>query len=122
MGLIVLTIAGIPIVLRMLSARTDAQPRPTNDTATPRNPYHCVSIRYRENACQAAKKLTGKRFLSKDAPALPLFGCDAATCFCRYAHYSDRRTGEDRRAPLKGEHNTGSERRAGRDRRQRTVS
>jgi hypothetical protein len=38
------------------------------------------------------------RKLSAEAPALPLPDCDVATCTCRHAHYSDRRSGIDRRA------------------------
>ncbi len=62
--------------------------------------YHCVSVRHRANACQAVKRLAGKRFLSKEAPRLPLSNCDVAKCRCRYVHFADRRA-EDRRNPYK---------------------
>jgi hypothetical protein len=39
------------------------------------------------------------RFLSGEAPPLPLPGCTAPRCLCRYAHYEDRRA-RDRRVPL----------------------
>ena len=80
-------------------------------TRTPReadasgNRYHAVSIHgpdVPENAaCYAARTLKGKRFLSSEAPALPLAGCDNAECNCRYVHHHDRRNGVDRRHPMR---------------------
>jgi hypothetical protein len=61
--------------------------------------YHCVEIRYRSGACDAVRRLQGLRFLSDEAPPLPVKGCDAPSCSCRYAHYEDRRQ-EDRRNPF----------------------
>ena len=62
--------------------------------------YHAVSLRYSMNACDAAKALTGHRFLSREAPQLPLPGCDSLSCRCKYLHHADRRSGEDRRTPF----------------------
>ena len=54
--------------------------------------YHAVSVYYaRGHACPAIKKLAGKRFLSKEAPLLPLKACTTVECRCRYQHYEDRR-------------------------------
>lgn len=54
--------------------------------------FHAVSIRYASNACGAAKKLRELRFLSDDAPDLPLADCTKGSmCKCRYRHYEDRR-------------------------------
>lgn len=64
------------------------------------SPYHAVSLQYSSNACDAAKAMTGRRFLSSAAPRLPLPECDALECRCRFAHHSDRRTGRDRRTPF----------------------
>ena len=47
-------------------------------------PYRCVSIRYGTKACQAVKRLEGKRFLSAEAPSLPLLDCEVEHCRCRY--------------------------------------
>ncbi len=79
-------------------------------TRTPReadasgNRYHAVSIHSPDApdnaACYAARTISGKRFLSSEAPALPLAGCDNAECNCRYFHHSDRRSSVDRRRPL----------------------
>lgn len=56
-----------------------------------RNRWHAVSIVPRGQACEAALTCRGKRFLSTEAPRLPLEGCNAAQCECRYRHYADRR-------------------------------
>ena len=56
------------------------------------NPWHAVSIVLQAGACAAARAIAGRRFLSSEhPPQLPLEGCTAATCTCRYAHHSDRR-------------------------------
>lgn len=60
------------------------------------NPYHAVSIRSAMNDCGVARELGGRRFLASEAPKLPLEGCTAATCTCRYAHHDDRRAGPRR--------------------------
>ena len=60
--------------------------------------YQSVSIHAYGGACDAAKALSGERFLSGDAPLIPLEGCDAEKCNCIYRHHEDRRSGEsDRR-------------------------
>ena len=58
--------------------------------------YHAVSIAAAGGCCQAARAIEGKRFLSREAPILPLKGCDKATCQCRYEHHEDRRKGPRR--------------------------
>ena len=64
------------------------------------SPYHAVSLKYSSSACNAAKAMTGRRFLSSAAPRLPLPECDALQCRCRFVHHSDRRSGSDRRSPF----------------------
>ncbi len=49
------------------------------------------------NACDAAKALSGKRYLTQEAPVLPLPECDAADCRCQILPLDDRRSGHDRR-------------------------
>lgn len=95
--------------------------KPKSDPA-----FHAVSLKYSSSACDAAKAMTGRRFLASAPPRLPLPGCDALECRCAFAHHSDRRSGQDRRNPfnpasLSG--GTGSfqvERRDRRDRRRST--
>jgi hypothetical protein len=62
------------------------------------NPYHSVSITPCTGACAAARNLRGKRFLSGDAPQLPLPHCPHAACQCGYKHHDDRRQKRRRNA------------------------
>ena len=55
--------------------------------------HHAVSIATGPRCCAAARELRGQRFLSREAPPLPLKACDRADCTCRYEHHSDRRKG-----------------------------
>ncbi len=55
--------------------------------------HHAVSIATGPRCCGAARDLRGERFLSRDAPKLPLKDCDRADCACRYEHHKDRREG-----------------------------
>jgi len=47
-------------------------------------------------ACAAVLACKGKRFLSAEAPRLPLPECDARRCDCKYRHFADRRDGARR--------------------------
>lgn len=76
--------------------------RPEISSSRRSNEFHAVSIKSVSSACEAALLLKDKRFLSNDAPQLPLPDCDAARCKCRFVHYQDRRTGEDRRDQYAG--------------------
>lgn len=54
--------------------------------------YHAVSIRHGTNCCQAVAALGNQRFLSVEAPQLPVEGCTLkGRCRCRYQHHTDRR-------------------------------
>ncbi|QYJ85462.1 hypothetical protein K0I73_14830 [Shewanella mesophila] len=60
--------------------------------------YHSVEIVNESGMCASAKGLKGKRYLSQDAPKIPLPNCENKECNCRYIHYEDRRKyNEDRR-------------------------
>jgi hypothetical protein len=78
--------------------------------------YQAVSIRARASACEAARACGTERFLSLEAPSLPLNDCSKpAQCQCRYRHHGDRRD-EPRRdadAGLPGQPWHVEERRAG---------
>lgn len=82
--------------------------------------YHAVSIKFPDNACDAAREMAGRRFLATAAPRLPLPECDAATCDCRFAHHKDRRTGGDRRSPFASSSASGATGRHNQERRQGT--
>lgn len=53
--------------------------------------FHCVEPHHHAHCCDAVKALHGKRFLSAEAPSLPVQGCNQAHCHCDYIHHSDRR-------------------------------
>jgi len=54
--------------------------------------WHAVSVAAGPVACPAADGLRHKRFLSDEAPPLPLPECSSPwRCKCIYRHYSDRR-------------------------------
>lgn len=85
-------------------------------TAGRANPYHAVSVQPGPKACQEARMQRDRRYLSREAPRLPLPGCDAAECRCAYQHHEDRRQ-QSRRASDVGvassiAHHSGPEQRA----------
>ena len=63
-------------------------------------PYSAVTVRPGLFACERVAPLIGRRMLEKDAPVLPVPGCDARTCDCRFEKFADRRSGDDRRTPF----------------------
>jgi hypothetical protein len=77
------------LVSRREAPRKEAQPAPRKKTA---GRFGAVEIRPRGGACQAALRLTGHRFLAKNAPALPLQDCAAERCACTFSKLPDRRT------------------------------
>ena len=59
-----------------------------------RSVFHGVSIDLRDQVmCSAVAELHSKRFLSDEAPVLPLDRCPhPLSCHCVYKHFDDRRT------------------------------
>ncbi len=57
------------------------------------DPFHAVSIEPAEEGCPAVESLKLQRFLSEEAPGLPLADCGAVDCACKYVHHADRRSG-----------------------------
>jgi hypothetical protein len=84
------------------------------------NPYHAVSIVPGAVCCAAARDLRTQRFLSKEAPPLPLKACTASGCRCSYRHFDDRRMKSRRASDRIGQPPpfSGAERRAASGRRQ----
>jgi len=66
-------------------------------TASASAKYHAVSLCMGTSPCTAVLAICHQRFLSNEAPNLPLAECDRSECTCRYQHHADRRTGLDRR-------------------------
>jgi len=66
------------------------------DTRRPEVPngrWRAVSILATESSCDAAKALRAFRFLSAEAPRLPLLECTCYdSCPCAYKHHADRRS------------------------------
>jgi hypothetical protein len=66
------------------------------------NPWHAVGIIPCLDACGAAQSVRNVRYLSQEAPTLPLKGCTAGKCTCRYRHFQDRRGSPRRDADIIG--------------------
>jgi hypothetical protein len=65
---------------------------------TTSTPFHAVSVRAGSPCCEAVKQIENRRYLSDEAPGLPLPQCGGPSCHCTYLHHSDRRSGaRDRR-------------------------
>lgn len=123
---LLLSVWWLVIRVRRNSVAELVEKTPVANKADTTSAFHAVSLKYSSNACDAAKAMTGRRFLSGAAPRLPLPGCDALECRCGFAHHEDRRTGNDRRSPFNpatfggGTGTFKVERRDRRDRRQST--
>ena len=89
----------------------------------PATRWNAVAIIAATGGCEAARALKGKRFLSAEAPRLPLAKCTApAECRCVYKKYPDRRAGPRREVEKTGLQRAlpGSEERRNRRGRRRT--
>lgn len=73
------------------------------------NAFHAVSIQPEQEGCAVANAVKVQRFLSEDAPGLPLPDCSSPDCHCKYVHYSDRRDGARDRRLTQGEASEESE-------------
>jgi hypothetical protein len=77
--------------------------------------WHAVSVVAGPSCCEAARALPPTRYLSREAPRLPLPDCTSPACSCSYKHYVDRRGQPRRKEDLsgfrRGQH-SGTERRA----------
>ncbi len=103
----VLAIGSAWYFFRPLWARSQDDVSPTSKwqeqseriAQTPTNiPTHrAVSVCPGVVSCHAVRQHGETRFLSGDAPLLPLRECDQAKCECIYEHYDDRRVDGDRR-------------------------
>jgi hypothetical protein len=80
--------------------KSEEKQQPSSLTDTGNTVYHAVSIKFDNNACDAAKAMEGRRFLSSAAPRLPLPECKGLECRCLFVHHKDRRLRRDRRSPF----------------------
>jgi len=68
---------------------------------TAKNQFRGVEVIVdKTGSCEAARSVAGQRFLTAQAPMLPLGGCDAPECRCTYLHFDDRRTDYRRASDL----------------------
>ena len=70
-----------------------------NKTGTnkPASKWHAVTVVLHGSSCAAAALCRNSRFLSGEAPRLPLPGCPHPDeCRCTYRHFEDRRSGPRR--------------------------
>jgi hypothetical protein len=94
---LVLLLAGVALGWRQIARRKKLHKTPVATQATSKK-YHCVEVRKGSHACKAVQDLGNSRFLSDEAPSLPVLGCTAKQCTCRFIHHDDRRD-DDRRNP-----------------------
>ncbi len=91
------------------------------DSARPAQPWHAVTIRPKGTSCDAAQARRTARYLSTEAPRLPLEECSTSdTCTCVYKHHADRRgqpRRQDERDGMRRSTEVSQERRRARDRR-----
>jgi hypothetical protein len=97
MGLELLVVLALVAGIGLYLWSRRAGPKPVARPAS----YRCVGIATADptTACDAFAATTGLRYLSGQAPRLPLPACTAKRCTCTYVHYDDRRAGQ-RRATL----------------------
>jgi hypothetical protein len=62
------------------------------DAPCPAPSFRAVGIVCGPLACRAARDCGRVRWLSAEAPRLPLANCTAESCDCRYRHFQDRRS------------------------------
>jgi hypothetical protein len=98
--------------------KTHPTPAPTSSQGSA---WHAVSITSSRPYCKAAHALSTFRFLSAEAPRLPLAQCPIPhTCACTYKHHADRRKAPRRELEVTGlrrQAYTGPERRTTQTRR-----
>ena len=100
MALLLVLLLAIWLFVRSRQVTESTDKSPATQSSNTNTAYHAVSIKFSSNACDAAKDMEGRRFLSTAAPKLPLAGCKVLDCSCRFVHHKDRRTGKDRRSPF----------------------
>jgi hypothetical protein len=91
--------AGVLKRAKELLGTAVGESKPPEPKRAPR-PWHAVSVVPGPQACAGALGLARKRYLSREAPVLPLKACDQPFCTCRYDHHDDRRKGPRRASEM----------------------
>ena len=94
---LLLFVAAVALWLRHTARQKTCLSAPAATRDAPSR-YHCVEVCPGVHACKAARQLGHVRYLSSEAPGLPVSGCTEPQCACRYIHHPDRRQ-DDRRDP-----------------------
>jgi hypothetical protein len=68
-----------------------------SDNSLYESQFKCVLFSAGDQACKSAIAFQTKPLLIKNAPSLPLQGCNAEKCACSLLQHDDRRSGKDRR-------------------------
>jgi hypothetical protein len=76
------------------------KPKSSVENTSSRSPFAAVSIKAAGDPCPAVCEVEGLKFLKMEAPITPLPECSNPKCKCKYVHYDDRRSLEDRRDPM----------------------
>jgi hypothetical protein len=85
---------------------------PASSTPPRARYFHAVAIMPRMSSCKQAREKSGVRFLSREAPPLPLPGCPwPEKCPCRFEKFPDRRQEERRDIASSGRWYPGNDRR-----------
>lgn len=79
-----------PLTSSLEQPPIEKSPAVTNN-GTSIHPYHSVTLEGGLDCCEAMQQIKHKRYLSADAPTIPIKGCDKADCHCHYQHFEDRR-------------------------------
>ena len=112
--LLILLVSLSVIAYQLLRAKR----RRDSNASLQKNPYHCVSVEHGLYACATVRRMAETRYLSKDAPPLPLPTCGGnRRCQCRYVHFDDRRVEERRTTFGRSAAHPSSDDRRSRDRR-----
>jgi hypothetical protein len=98
-ALIPIAVVLIWLYIKRTKAESSSKQKRTSTAGKREEKFSAVSIQIGPGACTAAKYLRGKRFISTQAPELPLSRCDISDCKCKYVYHKDRRAEDDRRFP-----------------------
>jgi hypothetical protein len=101
LGAVLLALAAAWLIFRFRQNKAASEAEASPESST-QGEFEAVAIRYSEHACNAAKAMTGRRFLATEPPQLPLKECDYDDCRCTFSRFSDRRSNANRRAPFAG--------------------
>ena len=127
--LLILTTIGIVVFFATLRLRHSSARFGKKPIAAATKKYTGLAFVADPHCCDAANAHNERRFLTSEAPKIPLAECsDPTLCECKYRNIDDRRTRDDRRdivGVLSKDMPVGdqrSNRRAGRDRRRDDIS